>query len=166
MSDSYTDEQPAKSGMDSPNNTNFNPREAASDKRRKYRRLWFYNENLKRDRNNTNSTEVRRRERNHILDSISASLGLPDYQHKEAQNIIENTTFTESVGGRYLSIETYCYAICVLVWNDDHEEFSRKVLPGTSKPDRFEKIQESVEITDDELEQALNELGYDVIKNA
>jgi hypothetical protein len=165
MSIDYTDEQPPKAGIDSPNETNFNPNEAAPEKQRKYRRLWFYNENLRRDRNNTNSTEVRRREQNHILDAISSSLELPDYQHKEAQHIVEQTNFTDSVEGQYLSIETYCFAICVLVWNEYNSSVHRVVLPDTQNIEPFKSLKEELGISDTKLEQALEELEHDVIEN-
>ena len=165
MYDSYSDEQPSKAGIDSPNNTNFNPHEASADKQQKYSRLWYYNEDLKRDRNNVNSEEVRRRERNHILDAISSSLELPEHQHKEAQLILEQTNFNDEVEGRYLSIETYCFAICVLVWNSNQQSVSRFVIPETSAIEPFKSIKENIGISDDELEQAIEQLEYDVIED-
>ena len=162
---SYNDEQPPKAGTNSPNETNFDPNDAPPDKQRKYRRLWYYNENLRRDRSNTNSTEVRRREQSHILDAISSSLELPEYQHKEAQKIVEQTNFTDSVEGQYLSIETYCFAICVLVWNQYNSNVRRVVLPDTQNIEPFKSLKEELDISDAKLEQALEELEHDVIED-
>jgi len=167
-SDSYSDEQPPKSGIDSPNDTHFHPSDAPEGKRRKARRLWFYNENLKRDRSNTNSKEVRRREKNHLLDAISCSLELPDYQHKEAEKIVEQSNFTDSVAGRYLSLETYCFAVCVLVHNQNVRDFSNKYLPTKEddlNPEFVIRVKEEIGISDDAISQALKELEYDVVKN-
>jgi len=164
MSDSYSDRQPPKSGIDSPNETNFNPKEAPKDKRRKFRRLWFYNEELRSDRTHTNSEEVRRREKNHILDSISSSLEIPEYQHREAQKIIEQSNFSDSVAGQYLSLETYCYAICVIVWNQN-ADFGSKVLPNKDNLEHFDRLQERLDISNEKLEQALEELEYDLVED-
>lgn len=168
MSDGYSDEQPPKAGINSPNNTNFNPKEAPPDKRHKFEVLWFYNEDLKRDRTNIRSEEVRRREQSCILDAISSSLELPDYQHKEAQMVVEQTDFTNNVEGRYLSIETYCFAICVMVHNQARDRFSRKYIPDKSddsNPDIFVNFRGEADLSDYNIEQALDELDYGVSSN-
>lgn len=161
---SYTDEPPAKSGIDSSNNTNFNRHEAASHKQQKFARLWYYQENLKRDRSNFNSEEIRRREKNHILDAISSQLELPEYQHTEAKQILDQTNFTDEVEGRFLSIETYCFAICVLVWNENRDSQKLKVLPFTDNLSNFTSLQDELDISDEKLDQALTELEYGVVE--
>lgn len=166
MSDSYSDSEPEKSGIDSPNATRFNPSDASNSSERKFKRLWFYNENLKRDRTNTNSSEVRRREQSHILDAISSSLELPSYQHTEARTVVTQTNFTEEVSGRYLSIETYCFGICVLIHNQNVRKFQNKHLPEKSdsqNPDIFVNTMEEIDITDTELRQSLDELEKSVV---
>lgn len=168
MSDGYSDEQPPKAGINSPNNTNFTPKEAPADDQHKFEVLWFYNEDLKRDRTNFRSQEVRRREQNHILDAISSSVELPDYQHKEAQTIVEQTNFTKNVEGKYLSIETYCFAICIIVHNQALDRFSQKYIPDksdASNPDIFVNFRDEAKLSDYDIEQALNELGYGVKEN-
>lgn len=167
MSDDYSDEQPTKSGIDSPGNTHFYPSDASSEKRAKYERLWFYNENLKRDRNNFQSEEIRRREKFHILDAISSSLDLPDYQHKEAEQVLEDTNFTDEVNGQYLSLETYCFAVCVFIHNQ-YSSVSNHHLPSkpeSKNPEHYVDIQGEVGIPDTKLEQALEELECAVIDN-
>lgn len=167
-SDSYSEEQPPKSGIDSPNETHFHPSDAPPDKQRKARRLWFYNEDLKRDRSNTNAKEVRRREKNHLLDAISCSLELPEYQHKEAEKIVSQSNFTESVEGRYLSLEIYCFAVCILVHNQNVRKFTSKFLPQKSderNPDLIVRFRDEIEVTNEEISQALEELEYEVVKN-
>jgi hypothetical protein len=161
----YSDEQPAKSGTNSPSATDFDPSMASETHQRKFKRLWYYNEDLKRDRNNTNSEEVRRREQGHIIDAVSSSVGLPEYQHKEAKNIVKQTNFTDEVKGRYLSIETYCFAICVLVHNRRTRNPANKYLPQKSdefNPSIFSRVQEEVKVGNYELTQALNEIKSQV----
>lgn len=165
MSDEYSDEQPTKAGIDSPNSTNFSPSEAPSGQERKYQILWYYNEDLKRDRTNVRSQEVRRREQSSILDAISSSLELPDYQHKEAETLVEQTDFTNEVEGKYLSIETYCFAICVIVHNKALDRFEQKYIPSkfdSANPNIFVRFREEANLTDRNIEQALKELGYKV----
>ena len=161
----YSDQHSEKASIDSQSATPFIPDEASDELQQKFQRLWFYNEDLRRDRNNTNSTEVRRREKNHILDAISSSLELPEYQHKEAQKIVEQTNFTDSVEGQYLSIETYCFAICVLVWNQYNSNVRRVVLPDTQNIEPFKTLKEELDISDTKLKQALEELEHDVIED-
>ena len=168
MADNYSNEQPPKAGIDSPNNTHFNPSEASSLQQRKFEVLWGYNEEIKRDRKNVRASEVRRREQSHLLDALSSTLEVPDYQHKEAERILEDTTFTDSVEGRYLDLETYCFAIIVLVHNQNTDRFDRKYLPEASSPSNFEHfsdLQDALGIDDGQLLQALSELEYSVVEN-
>lgn len=167
MSNSYSDEQPEKSGTESPSNTHFYSSDAANEKREKFQRLWFYNENLKRDRNNFQSTEVRRREKHHILDAISSKLEIPEYQHKKAKRILEDSNFTDEVEGQYLSLEAYCFAICVFVFNQEvpipKRHLPRK--PDDGNPSHFVSLQDELDISDQKLLQALDELERGVKKN-
>lgn len=161
----YSDEQPAKSGTNSPSATDFDPNKASPKQQRKFSKLWYYNENLKRDRSNTNSEEVRRREQDHIIDAVSSSVELPDYQHKEAKNIVQRVTFTDEVERRYLSLETYCFAICVLVHNRRVRNPANKYLPqksNKSNPTIFIESQEEAKVGDYELIQALEEIRSQV----
>jgi len=168
MSDGYSDEHSPKASINSPNSTNFNPQEASADKQHKFDVLWSYNEDLKRDRTNFRSSEVRRREQNAILDAVSASVELPEYQHTEAQRMVEQTDFTENVEGKYLSIETYCFAVCVIVHNEALNRFDQKYLPSKSddsNPDIFVRFRKEAKLSDYNVQQALNELDYGVTSN-
>jgi len=164
----YSDQHSEKASIDSQSATPFIPDEASDELQQKFQRLWFYNEDLRRDRNNTNSTEVRRREKNHILDAVSSSLELPEYQHKEAKQILRQTNFNNLVEGRYLSLEVYCFAICIFVHNKRVNRFENKYIPkeGTSEtPELFYEVQEEIGITVNQLQQAIAEIRKEVKEN-
>jgi hypothetical protein len=162
MSDEI-DEHSPKAGLHSPSATQFDPSEASSAQQEKFEPLWFYQENIKRDRNNTNSQEVRRRKKGHILDSISSKLELPEYQHEEAQSMLENIDFSEQNDGQFLSLEAYCFTICVMVHNS-YADSRHKYLPYRDAPKKmgyWESLQEKVGVSDKQLSQALGELKDD-----
>jgi hypothetical protein len=122
--------------------------------------MWRYNEDLQRDRNHANTSEIRRRTNNHTLDAIAGQLGIPDFQKEEVEIVMETENFGEMQCGPWLNYSIYCFAVVIVVWNRYHEHLQEKFIVGAGNLEHFDQMQSELDITDRQLEQALEELDY------
>jgi hypothetical protein len=158
----YEDRQPH--GTDSPNNTYFRASEAPPHKQRKFQRLWYYNEDLKVSPEQYSSEEIWRRDGLSVLDAIASTLDLTDAQKDRARAIVESTDITEESGGNYSSVEAYCFAACVVAFNDGSTSDSgvnRVYLPrrdDSKNPQHFVAAQKSVGLSKVEIAEAMESI--------
>lgn len=160
MSYNYDDKHPQETDA-SPNSTYFVPAEAPPSKRRRFKRMWYYNEDLKWSRKQYNAEQLRERDKSQLFEAIASSLDLSHNVTEQAKEILVNADLSDAVEGQYTSLEVYCFAICAIVYNHEQDSFKRKYVPEkvTDKnPERFEVVRDSIEATKREVRQAIDEL--------
>lgn len=157
---SYDDSHPQES-VASSNSTYFVPAEAPPDKRRRFKRMWYYNEDLKRSRKQFNSQQLRERDKAQLFDAIASSLELPRTMADEAKDILLSIDLTDAVDGQYTRLEVYCFAMCAFSYNQAQRSFQDKYIPEkvTEKnPQRFEEVRSDIEASKRDVRQAIDEL--------
>lgn len=163
MSNDYDDDQPRATGIDSPNNTYFEPSDAPANEN-KYERLWRWNQGLWKSRNRVDEKEVWRQDRLNVLDSIASELELTDWQKEEAQRTLESVNLTDTSVGQTPRLEASCFCICAFTFNEDvhpEREDSCIYLPhkeDENNPDHFIEAKNELGLSDTELSTALEQL--------
>lgn len=147
-------------GSYSENSSYFNPNEASAEKQRKFKRLWYYNENLRKyNSNDTDDSEQWRRDRLSTVDTISSNLELPQFQRQEARNTVKDLDFREYIKGGYLSLELYSFVICAMIHNNYVNSLSQKFLPtSNNNPELFEQIVKDYDFSTVNISQGFSEI--------
>lgn len=160
MSYEYNDSHSQESDA-SPNSTYFVPAEAPPSQRRRFKRLWYYNENLKRSRKQFNVEQLRERDKEQLFEAIASSVELPSSLAAEAKEVFTSVDLSDAVEGPYTSLEVYCFAMCAISYNKTQPDFKDKYIPEKTtdkNPERFESIRSDIDVSKRAVRQALDEL--------
>jgi hypothetical protein len=147
--------------IESPSATYFDPQEAPPGQRSKFKRLWRYNEDLqKHNTTQCDEKEVWRRERIRRFDVLVSRLPLTELQEKRARSMLERLDFDDYHEGRYLTLETYFFVLCVMIYNEIPGKSERKYLPSESRdnPERFDNVADDYGIEFHQIKQGFDEL--------
>lgn len=168
MSEDY-DESESTNGVDGKNATYFRPTEAPSDQKAKYRRLWSYNEDLKRSPNQANKKEHWRRDRVAKLEAIASTLELNNTQKEEAKHVMDDLDVNEHLDGRYPSLEAVSFAVCAAVFNRTVQRLGNPqaaFIPQRDaelNPDRYNSLQADLEVSDYRLGTLIEQVARRIV---
>jgi hypothetical protein len=157
MSNSIAEHPVDRTADDQDNATYFRIDDAPRDKQDIYERLRRFNSGSWISRNRVNESKQWERDRLAIFDAIAGQLELTDHQRSIGREVFGEIRFGDS----FVSIETFAFAVCASVANDDvRPQYPGSTLYLPSKtdadnPDRFVSLQHDLDLNSESIGTAL-----------